>query len=575
MGGCPRWRAWRIAGTLLVALALVTGCASTPPPQLVPPSPVRTSVPGIPGITQIVVGLDNVTGGYNPHKIADESLVTTALSDLLLPSVFRTAPDGTPTLDRSLMVSAQVTKADPFTVTYAVRTDASWSDGTPVDAADFVYLRNQMTSQPGVIDAAGYRLISDISARDNGKVVQVVFAKPYPEWRSLFSGLLPAHLLKDAPGGWASALTGSFPASAGPFNIRSLDVGGGEIVLERNDRYWDKPSVLDQIVLRTAEGRDVVDALRSGADQVAYVRADAPTMALLGQLSPAVSLMTVPRAELAAVLLRPGTAQLADPVVRAAIAAVIDRNALIATGTGGGPSAQLPADAIVTLPSSPGYTPTLPPGAAPAAPDLAAASHLLTQAGYQNVAGLWSRDGHPLSLVIAAPAGREPYVSIAKQLTQQLTLAGIQANLITPAPAALYSERLPAVTEATASRALEPVDIVVGPMPGGTDLATELASRFGCAPTTPGSTNPLPASPLGLCDPSIQPIIDAALSGDMSITDALAAVEPALWAQHVVIPLFQVSDELAVMVGTAINVSAGAPLAGPFVGAAGWSRAAP
>ena len=84
-----------------------------------------------------------------------------------------------------------------------------------MDAEDFVYLRNQMSSQPGVIDPAGYRLISGITARDNAKTITVTFAKPYPGWRSLFADLLPAHLLKDAPGGFANGLNDSFPATAG------------------------------------------------------------------------------------------------------------------------------------------------------------------------------------------------------------------------------------------------------------------------------------------------------------------------------------------------------------------------
>ncbi|HEY0804159.1 MAG TPA: ABC transporter substrate-binding protein, partial [Pseudonocardiaceae bacterium] len=323
---------FRLGFAVAICAAALAGCTAAPPPPLVETPAARTSVALPVDTSQVVVGVDGIAGGYNPHELSDQSAVTTALASVLLPSVFRTAPDGTPALDRTLMVSAQVTSASPFTVVYQVRTDASWSDGTPIDAADFVYLRSQMISQPGVIDPAGYRLISGITARNNLKTVTVAFSKPYPAWRSLFSDLLPAHLLKDAPGGFVSALNGGFPATAGPFDIKTLDVGGGEIVLERSDRYWDKPSVLGQIVLTKADNQGMADALHSRADQLAYSRVSAAGLNLLRQSSATIGLTTVPRGELATVLLRPGSAQLADQATRTAVAAAIDRPALIASG---------------------------------------------------------------------------------------------------------------------------------------------------------------------------------------------------------------------------------------------------
>jgi ABC-type transport system substrate-binding protein len=565
----------RIVAVTVAALAVLAGCTAAPPPPLVAPSSARTSTPQPTTVAQVVVGVDGITGGYNPHELSDQSAVTTALANLVLPSVFRTAPDGTPLLDRNLMVSAQVTAASPFTVTYQVRTDASWSDGTPVDAADFVYLRNQMTSQPGVIDAAGYRLISAITARDNGKTVTVTFGKPFPAWRSLFSDLLPAHLLKDAPGGFANGLSDGFPAAAGPFDIKSLDTGGGEIVLERNDRYWGTPSVLDGVVLRKSDAQGMSDALRAGADQVAYSNVNLAGLTAFQQLGSAVGLTTVPRPELAAVLLRPGSPQLADQAVRTAVAAAVNRQELIDTGTGGGPSAQLAAAGLVLAPSQSGYVATMSAQAPGANPQPAQVPALLAQAGYVRSGANWVRNGQTLRLVIAAPAGREPYDSIAQKLRQQLESAGIPATVRTPPAAQLYQQSLAANTASTTGGTAAtgaPIDILVGPQPVGADATTELASWFGCAPATGITGTPAQTGPLGWCDQSLQADIDAALTGETPLDTVLARVEPALWAQAVEIPLFQVSDVLAVG-GQVSGVAAGPPFAGPFFGAAEWSRA--
>ena len=173
--------------------------------------------------------------------------------------------------------------------------------------------------------------------------------------------------------------------------------------------------------------------------------------------------------------------------------------------------------------------------------------------------------------MIAAPAGEQPYVAIATQLRAQLVGAGIPASVVTPTASQLYDQELtanPTTATAGTNSPAEPIDIVVGPQPTGGDTATALASWFGCTATTGSQTS---SGPLGWCEPSVQSTIESALTGETPLATALAKVEPALWAQAVEIPLFQVSDELAV--GSAVHgVDAGPPFAGPFFGAAGWSR---
>jgi ABC-type transport system substrate-binding protein len=572
--GCwPLRRASRLIPLLLAGIAGLTGCTATPPPApLVAPPRTTTTPPGIVDTSEVVAGVDSVAGGYNPHTLADQSTTTTAMAALMLPSPFRPGADGSPQLDRTFMLSAEVTSAEPYTVTYRIRPQASWSDYAPIAAEDFVYLWQQMRSQPGVVDPAGYRLISDISSRDGGKTAVVTFSKPYPGWRSLFTNLLPAHLLKDAPGGWPSALAENFPATGGPFAIKQLDRDRGEIVLERNDRWWDRPAALDRIVLRRSDYRGMISALRTGDDQVALLRADGAADAMLHELGSAVQLSAVPQGNLVQLLLRPASPRLADERVRAAVAAALDRDALIAAGTGNGPAARLHADAQVLPPSRAGYAPTLPQGGPPAHPDPAVVERLLGSAGYTKVAGAWMRDGRPLSLVIAAPSDRPMLVELANQVQRQLTTAGIDAKVTTPNPDQLFHSSLAGPAASSSSDPDSAVDIAVVPEPVGGDPATVLASQFGCPPVPPDGAKPLPANPAGFCDPTLQPAVDAALTGALPISDALAQVEPALWRQSVAIPLFQMADELAVR-SEVSGPTAGAPFTGPFGNALVWQRA--
>ncbi len=557
----------RVAALALAAALALTACTNSGPLPLVPSTPGMSIVPDE-VLNEVVVGVDEVKGSYNPHTIAGQSTITTALTSLLLPSVFRTAPDGTPKLDTTLMVSAQVTRTAPYTVSYTVRQDASWTDTAPIAAEDFVYLWQRMRGEPGVVDPAGYRLISDIASRDGGKTVEVTFGAPYPGWRSLFGNLLPAHLLKDQPGGWPAALADSFPATGGPFQVKTLDQPRGEIVLERSDRYWGQATALDRVVLRRANHEGIVSALRDSDNQAALIRADSillNTVADLAKTKPLVG-KAVPRPEIVQVLLRPVAPQMADPRVRQAVVAALDRQALIDTGTGNGPSAQLRADSQITPPSKPGYVPTIPPSAVQ---DLAASARLLGEAGYTRPDdGVWNRDGKPLTLTIAAAGGTEPYNLVANQVQRQLALAGIQARVISPTANELFGPDLIGSPDGDQGTA---IDITVVPQVDTGDSAATLASSFGCRSSIGDGSTPIPANLSGFCDQTLQPTIEAALSGRMMLDEALGKIEPVLWQQAIALPLFQVADFLVVL-PEAQGADIGAPFAGPLSGAAGWRR---
>jgi len=570
-----RRRTWRVGAALGAVLLAVVGCTSTPPPPppptSVPPSPTASSTPD-----QIVIGVDSIAGGYNPHQLADMSTTTTALAQLLLPSVYRLGPDGKYQLDKTLMRSVEVVDEDPFTVAYTLRQDASWSDGAPIAAEDFRYLADQMRTQPGTVGPAGYRLITDVQSREGGKRVEVTFAKRFPGWRSLFANLLPSHLLKDIPGGWQEAMISSYPASGGPYAIKTIDVGRGEILIERNERYWEKPSAVDQLILRAVDSEGPAEELRNNNLQFSLTATDAGRMADLRALGKAVELHTVHRPQVAEIALRPVREPLADEQVREAIAALIDRDELIRIGTGGGPAEKLRADAQVLAPSQRAYRATLP--ADRGKPDPQRAESLLRQAGYRLTPDGWAdADGEPLSLVVASPGEQEPYASIAERLAEQLTEAGVEAKAVQPDPRELYAVD-PADPDA------EPiddgsgnevfVDVLVGPRAVSLEPATDFASRFSCrkADTSDDTDADFePGNVAGWCDQYLQSRVDDVLTGERSLRSELGSLEPRLWRENVTIPLFQLADTLAV--GRDVSgVTQGPPLAGPFGSAVNWLR---
>ncbi|MGH3825543.1 MAG: ABC transporter family substrate-binding protein [Pseudonocardiaceae bacterium] len=575
MRGCAR-----AVVTALITGAVLVACASPSPPLLAPRQPANSPSPIPSPKREVVLGVDRLVGGFNPHTLADLTPVSEAVAGLVLPSAFHQTPTGQWVLDRTLLISAEVTNTTPFTVTYRIRRNAQWSDVTPIAAEDFGYLAEQMRTQPGVVDSAGYQLIDQVISRDGGKTAEVVFHRPYAGWRTLFRHLLPAHLLKDAPGGWSRALDAGVPVSGGPFAMISVDRSRGELVLERNDRYWDTPTQVGRIRLRQGSEAALVDALHTGGVQGAlFGRPNAITESLLRAAELGVSPTVVPQPVLVSVLIRPGSRVLSDQRMRTAVAAVLDRPALIATGVGSGPSAALRADSAVLAPSAPGFRATAPVTGVPVAPDPDTARRLLTEAGYIRGAAGWQRAGRPLHLVVAAPANQEPYGTLAARVVDQLRTAGIAAELREADPDELFGTLLGPSAEEVAPggrTSLPPpvatrqdVDIAVLPQPAAGHPATQLASWYGCPLVVPARLAPAPLNVAQFCDLALQPKIERVLTQDDPAGLIPPTVEAALWQRAVTIPLYQ-PVSLLITTSRLPDVAPGAPLEGPLDGAARW-----
>ncbi|ORI21777.1 ABC transporter family substrate-binding protein [Rhodococcus sp. 1168] len=557
---------------VLPTLVLAACTANPPPPVESEPTPVitTTEVPVETG-DPVVVAIDDVGIGFNPHLLSDQSPANSAVSALVLPSPFRPTTDpSNPAVsiwvqDPSLLLSADVTSQNPFTVTYQLRNEAQWSDSAPIAAEDFRYLWQQMISQPGVIDPAGYGLIVDVASSGGGKSVAVTFAEPYQNWRRLFSDLLPSHLLKDSPGGFETGLVDNVPVSGGQFSIKSIDEGRDEILLERNDRFWDEPAKPDRILLRRGgTSAQLADSLRSKDAQVAQVRASTATRAQLAAI-PGVRTDVRFQPRVLDLTLNGRTAMLSDPNVRAGILGLLDP-ALLSTVAAGTGSADHPARAQLSSPSDPGYAPT-----APAPIDRQSALALLAGAGFvPGPGGALEKDALPVEFIIGAVEDDSTSLAVANTVADQLASVGIDASVTPLPPEELYSTAL------VDGR----VDALVGWSSVGNDPATVMASRFGCAPapapTRSGGTDEAKARPpsnlSGLCVPELQNSVNLALRGELPADRLVAEAEPKLWALSAVLPIMQDSSVVAVSTGVEAVSLAGPIEVGIFGDAAQWMR---
>ena len=600
---------------LVSAIALVlTACTADPPPPIesVETPVTTTTVPSKTG-DPVVVAIDDVGIGFNPHLLADQSPATAAVSSLVLPSPFRpvrNADTGSTTWepDLSLMISAEVTSQSPFTIRYQLRNEAQWSDSAPIAAEDFRYLWQQMITQPGVVDSAGYALISDVASSGGGKTVDVTLESPYPAWQRLFTDLVPSHLLKDSPGGFQGGLTDNVPVSGSRFNIKTVDQGRDEILLERNDRFWGEPAAPDQILIRRGgTPAQLADSLRSADAQIAQVRGDAALRAQLSAI-PGVRTDTIRQSRVLSMTVNGRAPNMSNAAVRQGIFGLLDPNLLAVVGAGGGATDRRAAAQLLS-PSDPGYTATSPapigktaaldllqragfvptpdalvtstPGAA--APTTATApttdvpttgastagiptaAPATTSAPVPGVPRLADAAGTALRFVIGAVENDDIALAVAGTAADELVSAGVDAT-VTPLPAdELYST---ALTDGT-------VDAVVGWHGAGVDPATVLASRFGCVDepaADSGDRAQAPRNLSGLCVPELQPTIERGLVNGLDATTAVEDIEPKLWSLASTLPIMQDSSVVAAVPGIT-GVSLSGPIeVGIFGDAAQWMR---
>ena len=611
----------------LAGLALAA-CTVNPPPAPQSTDTPHNSVPAPPRVSQIIMGIDSIGAGFNPHLLSDLSPVNAAISALVLPSAFRPVPDpASPTgsrweMDPTLLVSADVTNQNPFTVTYKIRPEAQWTDNAPIGADDFWYLWRQMASQPGVVDPAGYDLITGVQSLEGGKQAVVTFAQPYPAWKELFNNLLPAHIVKDVPGGFAAGLARALPVTGGQFRVENIDPQRDELLIARNDRYWGPPAKPAMILFRRAGApAALADSVRNGDTQVAQVHGGSTSFAQLSAI-PDVRTARIVTPRVMQLTLRANEPKLEDAQVRKAILGLLDVDLLAAVGAGSDNTVTLD-QAQIRSPSDPGYEPTAPPAittpaalalftaagfqvetgtsASPAPPPTSSTTAPVGTGPPEVIRGRISKDGKQLSLVIGVASNDPTSVAVANTAADQLRNVGIAATILALDPVTLYRDALNN----------HQVDAIVGWHQAGGNLATLLASRYGCpalqsmavpaAPTpvaspsagppaapptrptpTPSSRPPEPGALVqapsnlsGICDHSIQPNIDAALNGTKHINEVITAVEPRLWNMSTVLPILQ--DTTIVAAGPSVqNVSLSGAVPVGIVGDAGqWTKTGP
>ena len=254
-----KFRTWGIA---LLAVALATGmaaCSSSSSSS----TPTTSSSSAVKSGGSITVALDEDLAGFNIEQADDNEFVLGEIMQQVWPSVYIVNPNLTLTLNTNVVTSAKLTSTSPQTVVYQINPKATWSDGVPISASDFIYNWQAQSGNPAYKDVggkayipastAGYASIKSVTGSNNGKTVTVVFSSPFSDWQSLWGAgtpFLPAHTAQKV--GFDNGFQTFGPAdqvSGGPYTIQSY-AQGQSLVEVRNPHYWGTPGKLNQIVYR-------------------------------------------------------------------------------------------------------------------------------------------------------------------------------------------------------------------------------------------------------------------------------------------------------------------------------------
>jgi peptide/nickel transport system substrate-binding protein len=253
-------RSARRLGTAALAAAVLAVSAvssSAAGPATSAAAPAKTAV----------VGIDVDPPCLNALLLDCNFAWTSWIAGTALAGAFRVLPDFS---FEPVLVDRVDVQAQPFALTYHIKQEAVWSDGTPVSADDFIFTLDAIRNPANGTSKAGYEFVTQADKVDP-KTVTIRFSQPYPNWRTLFEFVFPKHVLAghDFNQVWRNEIADPVthaPIGSGPFLVSSW-TKGQSLTVSRNPRWWGPTGpFLDTVEFRTLlSSNDQLEGMRDGS----------------------------------------------------------------------------------------------------------------------------------------------------------------------------------------------------------------------------------------------------------------------------------------------------------------------
>jgi peptide/nickel transport system substrate-binding protein len=269
-----------------------TTAATTTTGTTTPTTAVATTTTRRPGPNEVVIGDDQEPPTLNPLAPGGDNWIVSRIGQAIFAGL--TEVDGDtgaiiPDLAVELPTVANggVTVGPDGTtrVTFRIRQEAVWENGTPVTGDDVAFTYRAIMDAGSLgLDRTPYEAITGVAAE--GKSVTFTFAAPTLAFETMFLVILPRHQVEgtDLTTDWNDRPW----LSAGPFRFESWDKGR-QLTLVRNERYWKTDPAtgeplpyLDRVVFRfIPETEELLDAFANREIDVVM-----PPPGLAGSLRP-------------------------------------------------------------------------------------------------------------------------------------------------------------------------------------------------------------------------------------------------------------------------------------------------
>lgn len=391
----------------------------------------------------ITVAYDEDVNGFNINQVEQILGRTPEMMGLVWPSVFVVQPNLKLRLNRELVTSAKLTNTSPQTVVYRINPKATWSDGTPITATDFIYNWQAQSGDPKYTDingqpfqpagTTGYSQIKSVTGSDDGKTVTLVFSSPFSDWQELFTYLMPAHIAQKV--GFNSGFSNFGPAvqvSGGPYMVQSY-TKGQDLVEIPNPHYWGPKPHLSKLVFRFI----IDDAQQPPAVQNNEVQVVEPFQATLPYLESlkgiqGLTVKVVPGLQFAHIDFNEANPYLADVNIRHAIAYGTNREEIVKRVADPLDSSLKPLENRIFMPTTPQYQNT---SGGYGDYDPAKAKQLLRQAGMNMGSDGYLHPttgpeaGQDFSLSISTVAGQEARAQMEQLFQAQMKAIGVKINI--------------------------------------------------------------------------------------------------------------------------------------------------
>ncbi|HIT75618.1 MAG TPA: ABC transporter family substrate-binding protein [Candidatus Avipropionibacterium avicola] len=241
------------------------------------------------------------------------------------------SPEGEWSFNDDYLTDVQHEDVDGNTVvTYTIRDDANFNDGTPIDWKAFEATWKTNSGEDDAYSPSstdGYDRISSVEPGENDKQVVVTWEGGWAWWQGQFNYILHPDAA-DAKVYEEGYINNPHPEwGAGPYTVKEFDEKGGTIVFERNPKWWGDKGKLDERVFTVMEDQASMNAFRNGQldatgvgnkERLAQVQ-DMEGIEIRQAATPSSSLL----------MLNANNKILADQKVRQAIFKGIDRETLL------------------------------------------------------------------------------------------------------------------------------------------------------------------------------------------------------------------------------------------------------